>query len=124
MMQMVVGINAKQHAQPMQMANGAQNKILMDVNQAGVTLENFVLLIAIGRNKQSVLEKWIPKLEIKSQPIIACGRKVMDVPITVQLIVVKKKPCVQENWILLDVKSQIIVIIANFVQSTVTGKRK
>ena len=39
MMQMVVGINAKQHAQPMQMDNGAQNKILMDVNQAGVTLE-------------------------------------------------------------------------------------
>ena len=39
MMQMVVGINAKQHAQPMRMANGAQNKILMDVNQAGVTLE-------------------------------------------------------------------------------------
>ena len=39
MMQMVVGINAKQHAQPMQMANGAQNKILMDVNQAGATLE-------------------------------------------------------------------------------------
>ena len=36
----------------------------------------------------------------------------MDVPITVQLIVVKKKPCVQENWILLDVKSQIIVITA------------
>ena len=39
MMQMVVGINAKKHALPMQMANGAQNKILMDVNQAGATLE-------------------------------------------------------------------------------------
>ena len=74
----------------------------------------------------------------------------MDVPFTVQLIVVKKKPCVQENWTLLDVKSQIIVIIAvsnqihilhltevvllnvlhiplflqTFVLSTVTGKRK
>ena len=36
----------------------------------------------------------------------------MDVPFTVQLIVVKKKPCVQEKWILLDVKSQIIVILA------------
>ena len=73
----------------------------------------------------------------------------MDVPFTVQLIVVKKNPCVQEQWILLDVKGQIIVIIAvsnqilsllpevillnvlhiplflqNFVQLTVTGKRK
>ena len=39
MMQMVVGINAKQHAQPMRMANGAQNKVLMDVKKAGATLE-------------------------------------------------------------------------------------
>ena len=47
MMQMVVGINAKQHAQPMRMANGAQNKVLMDVKKAGATLEVWSSLLLL-----------------------------------------------------------------------------
>merc|ERR1712062_416999 len=96
-----------------------------DVNQAGVTLVNFALLIVIGKNNKFVQEKWIPKLENKPQLIIVFQRRMgMDVPFTVQLIVVKKKPCVQEKWMLLDVKSQIIVILANSVQLTVIGNLK